>query len=435
MHVGDEGDPSAGRPVAVYSVRGMGGHRSRLPLAILGAAVAAGVATLLLRPRSGLIEPATVEATAYFSAEQLERAEDFRGPQRALALGGLAASGVVLAVLALRPPDAVRRALERGGRRPLLGAAATGAGMTLVLVAIGLPLAAISHERSVDVGLSTQDWGPWLGDVAKSSGLEAGFGALAGVVGIALVRRFRRHWWAPVAACAVAFGVLSLYLFPVVIDPIFNRFDPLPQGKLRTEVIELADRAGVEVGEVYRVDASRRTTGVNAYVGGLGNTKRVVLYDNLIEDYPPEQVRSVVAHELAHVKHRDVPRGLLWLAIVAPAGIFLAQQLAQRLPRGPRATGPKPGPEALPALALSLGLVSLALGLASNVLSRQVEARADAYSLRLTGDAAAHIALERRLALSNVSDPDPPALIHALLGSHPTTVERIGIGEAFARRR
>jgi STE24 endopeptidase len=161
----------------------------------------------------------------------------------------------------------------------------------------------------------------------------------------------------------------------------------------------------------------------------------VVLYDNLVEEFPQDQVRSVVAHELAHVKHRDVPRGLLWLAIVAPAATFLAQQLTRRLPRGPRSAGPKPGPEALPAIALALGVVSLTLGLASNVLSRQVEARADAYSLRLTRDAAAHIALERRLALSNVSDPDPPGVLHALLGTHPTTVERIGIGEAFAREK
>ena len=96
----------------------------------------------------------------------------------------------------------------------------------------------------------------------------------------------------------MAVGVLTIYLFPVVIDPLFNDFERLPDGKLRSDVLELADRAGVDVGEVYRVDASRRTTAANAYVGGLGHTKRVVLYDNLIEDFPPDEVRSVVAHEL-----------------------------------------------------------------------------------------------------------------------------------------
>ena len=97
----------------------------------------------------------------------------------------------------------------------------------------------------------------------------------------------------------------------------------------------------MDVGEVYRVDASRRTTAANAYVNGIGHTKRVVLYDNLIEDFPEDQVRMVVAHELGHQKHEDIYRGLAWLAIVAPAGTFLAQALAERFgaarPRRPQA--------------------------------------------------------------------------------------------------
>ncbi|HEX2232516.1 MAG TPA: M48 family metalloprotease [Thermoleophilaceae bacterium] len=404
-------------------------RRSRLPLAIVVAAAAAVAATLVLRPRSGLVEPAAVEVTDYFSAAELERARDFREPQRLIALAGLAVSGGTLALLALRPP---RRLLEPLGRRPLLGGAAAGAGISIVLVAANLPLAAVSHERSVDVGLSTQDWGPWLGDVAKAAGVEAVFAAGGGALALALMRRFRRNWWAPMAACAVAVGVVTLWLFPVVVDPLFNDFERLPDGKLRSDTLALAREARVDVGEVYRVDASRRTTAANAYVGGLGPTKRVVLFDNLIEGFPPEQVRSVVAHELAHQKHRDIWRGIAWLALVAPAGTFLAQRLTERI-RGTAGGPDKPGPGALPALALSLALVGFALGSASNVLSRQVEGRADAFSLRLTGDPAAHIDLERRLARVNVSDPDPPALLHALFGTHPTTVERIGIGEAWAR--
>jgi STE24 endopeptidase len=412
----------------------MGAHRSRLPLAVLAAVVAAGAATLILRPRSGLVEPAPVDVTAYFSPEELQRANDFRDPQRLLGLGGLALTGGTLALLALRPP---RRLLDPLARRPVLGAAAAGAGISVVLLVVGLPLAAVRHERAVDVGLSTQDWGEWLGDVGKSAGLEALFAAGGGALLLALVRRFRRNWWAPVAGCAVALGAATIWLFPVVIDPIFNDFERLPPGELRTEVLQLADRAGVEVGEVYEVDASRRTTGANAYVGGLGETKRVVLYDTLIERFPEDQVRSVVAHELGHQKHRDIYRGLAWLAIVAPAGAFLAMRLSERFGRrvGLDDPGRRPGPVALPAIALSLALVSFGLGIASNVLSRRVEARADAFSLRLTDDPAAHIALERRLALTNVSDPDPPELLHALFGTHPTTVERIGIGEAFEPRR
>jgi STE24 endopeptidase len=412
----------------------MQGRRLRLPLAILATVAAAGAATFLLRPRSGIIDPAAVDVEAYFSAAQLERAEDFRDTQRLLGLAGIAVSGATLAMLAWRPP----RRLPLAGplaRRPVLGGAAAGAGISILLVVVGLPLAAWRHERAYDVGLSTQTWGPWLGDVAKSAGIEAALAGAGGAVALVLVRRFPRRWWIPGSAIVVAFGVVTIWLWPVVIDPVFNDFDRLPRGRLRSEVLELARKADVKVGEVYRVDASRRTTAVNAYVGGIGPTKRVVLYDNLIDDFSPDQVRQVVAHELGHQKHRDLYRGLLWLAIVAPAGVYLVQRLAEAFGRreGLGDPGRRPGPAALPAIALAVSLVSLALGSASNVLSRQVEARADAFSLELTRDPAAHIALERELAERNIMDPDPPAVLQALFGTHPTTVERIGIGEAWAR--
>jgi STE24 endopeptidase len=404
--------------------------RSRLPLAILVAVVAAGAATFLLRPRSGLIEPAAVDVKGYFTAFQLDRAEDYRDVQRLLGIGGLVVGTATLALLAWRPP---RRLFDRLARRPILGGAVAGAGISLLLVAVELPLAAVRHERAVNVGLSTQDWLPWLGDLGKSAAIDAVFAAVGGALALLLIRRFRRNWWAPASAVIVAFGVVTIWLFPVVIDPLFNRFDPLPPGPTRSDVLELADEAGVDVGEVYRVDASRRTTAANAYVGGLGKTKRVVLYDNLIAAFPRDQMRLVVAHELGHQKHNDLIRGLVWFALVAPAGTFLAQALAERFARrdGLGDPGRKPTPIVLPAIALALALVSFGLGAASNVLSRQVEARADAFSLRLTQDPAAFVQLERRLALRNVSDPDPPSVLHALFGTHPTTAERIGIGEAF----
>ena len=147
-----------------------------LPVAAFAAVVAAAAAALLIRPRGGLIEPAAVDATAYFSAAQLERAEDFRDPQRLLALAGSALSGVTLARAGAAPAArAPRVACGRSGarRRPERGIA-------LVLVLVNLPLDAVRHDRAVDVGLSTQDWGPWLGDVAKAAGIGAVFAAAGG---------------------------------------------------------------------------------------------------------------------------------------------------------------------------------------------------------------------------------------------------------------
>jgi STE24 endopeptidase len=397
--------------------------RSRLPVAFVVAVAAAAAATFLLRPR-GVIQPAPVEAQQYFTASQLDRAHDFQGLQRVIGLAGLGIEIATLAVLVWRPP---RRLLARLERRPLLGGAAAGAGISLVLVVTGLPVSAWLRARALDVGLATQSWPNWAIDVLKAAGIGAVTAAIGGFVAMALVRRFPRHWWAPAAVLVVAFGVVTIWLYPIVIDPLFNRFDKLPDGRLRSEVLQLAKRAGVDVGQVYRVDASRRTSAANAYVIGLGHSKRVVLYDNLIDDFTPAEVRGVVAHELGHQKHNDLMRGLAWLAIVAPAGTFLTQTLAQRL-AGRERLGT---PAALPAIAFALVLVSLALGWASNVLSRRVEASADTFALEITHEPRAFIQFQRRISVQNVGDPDPPGWYHDLFGTHPKTIERIGAGVAF----
>jgi STE24 endopeptidase len=297
---------------------------------------------------------------------------------------------------------------------------------------VDLPLGAVAEQRARDFGLSTQDWGGWLGDAAKSAGIGAVFAALGGALLMALIRRFPRSWWAIGAVAAVVFSAVFVSYGPVVIDPLFNKFSALPNSPLRSEVLALAHKDGIDVGQVYRVDASRRTTGANAYVNGLGHTKRVVLYDNLLKDFSPDQVRSVVAHELGHVKHRDVPRGLLWLAIVAPAGMLVIQRLTERIaPAG--TSGRRAGPIVLPAAALSIAVVSFLLNIPGNVLSRQVERSADAHALHLDGDPAAFIAVQRKLALQNLGDPDPPGWLQVVFGTHPATVDRIGYALAWAR--
>jgi STE24 endopeptidase len=395
-------------------------------MAVVAALVVAEAAVLLLRPRDGVIDPAPVRFSSYFSAAEIDRARDFRRPQLALFGGTLLVEVAVLGVLVARPPRRLRGPM----RRPVLVAAVAGAGLALALDAAPLPLRAVAHERAVDVGLSTQDWAEWAGDLAKSwaiGGVVTGAGAAAAV---ALMRRFPRGWWLPGSAVVVAFGAATIYAGPVVIDPLFNDFEPLPPGQVRSDVLQLAGEAGVDVGEVYAVDASRRTTGANAYVAGLGNTKRVVLYDNLLDNFTRDEIRLVVAHELGHVHYRDVPRGLLFLALVAPVGLFAAAQATRRLaPAEARA-----GPAVLPALALSVGVLAFAVTAISNQLSRRVEARADSYALKLTQAPEPFIGFERRIALRNVSDPDPPDWVTAILATHPPTIERIGIGEAFRRQ-
>ena len=318
--------------------------RLRLPVSIVAALVVAEAAVFLMRPRDGL-EPVDAAPQTYFSTAFIERAEDFRSGQLLLYGARLAIEIGLLIYVVRRPPARLRARF----RRPVLAGAVTAAALSAAVTALTLPVSAISRERAKDVGLVTQSWTGWLGDVAKGVAIDAVIVGAGGALLVFGMRKLGRHWWAPAAAIAVGFGVVMTYLSPVLIEPVFNTFKPLPRGELRSDVLELADRAGVKVGEVYEMDASRRTTAANAYVAGLGSTKRVVLYDTLLRDFSPDEVRLVVAHELGHVHYDDVPRGLLYLAIVAPFGMFAVARLSERW-------APSGGPLAVPAVGLALAI-------------------------------------------------------------------------------
>jgi STE24 endopeptidase len=389
---------------------------------VAAAAVAWGAALALAPADDQLIAPADVAAGDFFTTAELERGREFRRGQVALGLAALAAEVALLALLAARPPARLRAL-----RRPLAGGAVAGAALAVAVSLVTLPFDAIARQRARDVGLSTQGWMGWAGDRLLSAAIAALFAAALAVVALALMRRLPRTWWMPGSGVVVAAAVAMVFAGPIVLDPLFNRFEPLPRGALRSDVLALARAADVRVGEVYVVDASRRTTGANAYVAGLGATKRVVLYDNLVRRFPRAEARVIVAHELGHQHYGDLHRGLLYVAIVAPFGLLAVAALTARLAPGRGGT-----PAALPALALAFLLVSTGLTWISNGLSRRVEARADAFALRATGDPGAAIAMQRRLVVRNVGDPDPPALVTDVLATHPPALERIGAARAFA---
>jgi Zn-dependent protease with chaperone function len=404
----------------------------RIGAVAVAAVIAAELAVWLMRPRGETLHPAPVSEHAYFSQAQLDRASDFRDGQRLLAIGTLAAEGAVLVVLAVWRPALFRSGLRRASQRPLLGAAAIGAGISLTLTVAALPFGIAAHERARDVGLSTQGIGPWLGDAGKSAAIGALLTAAGAALAVAMLRRLGRHWWIGGSAAVVFLAVVFSWLAPVLLAPVFNRFEELPPGKTRSDVLRLGERAGVKIGQVYRVDASRRSTAINAYVDGLGPTKRVVIYDNTLRELRPPELRSVLAHELGHVKGDDIWRGIAWVALVAPLGVLFVQFAGGALARR---SGDEPhSPAALPALALSIALAAFVLGAVSNQLSRRVEARADTFALELTNDPRAFIGLQRELALTNVADPEPPAALQWLFGTHPDTMQRIGAAVELERQ-
>jgi len=399
-------------------------RRPRWLPALLVTLAAAEAGARLLAPRTRTIKPARIEPRSYFTSEEIDRGARFARGQLALGLAGTALDVAALVALVAKPPALPRR-LAGLGDGPAAAAVAAAA-LSLASSAAGLPLAALSRRRALAVGLVTQSWRGWAVDLVKQEAIGAPLAAAGGGIVVALTRRWPRGWWGPAAAGSLGVAALFAALGPVVLDPIFNRFTPLPPGETRSDVLELAAAAGVQVGEVFSVDASRRTTAANAYVTGLGPTKRVVLFDTLLDRYTRDEIRLVVAHELAHVRHRDVQRGLAYAAIVVPAGALAVQRLSWSLAPARRGSA-----GALPALALAAASVATPIGLISSRLSRALERRADALSLELTDAPEAFISFERRIALQNVADLDPPRLVSTLLATHPPTLERIGAAVAF----
>ena len=378
----------------------------------------------LLSPRERPIEPAEIDLHSFFSEAEIQRGARYARPQLALGFGRAAIEGGALAFLVRRPP----RWLSGRSERPALRGALAGAGLAVGLSLPALPLSAIARRRGIAVGLVTQSWRGWAADLAKGAAIESVLAAAAGSAAVAVTRRYPRRWWLPASAGSVLFGGLLAALAPVVLDPMFNDYTPLPEGETRSDVLELARTAGVKVGEGYSVDASKRTTAANAYVAGLGPTKRVVLFDTLLDRYSRDEIRVVVAHELGHVRNRDVPRGVLYAALVAPAVALAVQRLSWEL-------SPERGnAAALPALALAAAAVGAPTGLIGNRLSRAIERRSDAYSLALTDAPDAFISFERAIAVQNVADLEPPRWFTSLLATHPPTAERIGSAVSFAAR-
>jgi STE24 endopeptidase len=275
-------------------------------------------------------------------------------------------------------------------------------------------------------GFSTQGAGGWLGDRAKGLALSVVLGAGAWAAAVALARALP-DWWALPAGAALALAVLLLsFVAPVVLEPLFNRFRPLDDEALAARLHLLSKRAGVPVREVLVADASRRTTKVNAYVSGIGRTRRVVVFDTLLEAADPVEVEVVVAHELGHRRSGHAVK-LTALAMAGAAGAIAVLWAVL----GTRVADPRTLPEAL-LLLLALELAALAPGA---WLSRRFERAADRCSLDLTEEPAAFARAHLELARRNLSDLEPPRLVYLLLFSHPTAPERLALGRAWVEAR
>ncbi len=308
--------------------------------------------------------------------------------------------------------------------------------LALTLLVIHAPLTFFAgYWLPHTYGQSAEGFGAWAGDHAKALGVD-----IATTVPILwllfwLIRRSQCRWalwfWAALIPI-IAFGIFAA---PLVVDPLFNRFTPLPPGPLQVQIKRLAAKAGIPDAPIYVVDKSRQTKQTNAYVTGIGSSARIVLWDTILPPrMPADQVVAIVGHEMGHY----VLKHLYWGFALSVLGLLLALPLAQRFAERLVARfGPRWGVDGLtdyaatPALLLTVSLFSFLLAPLTNAASREVEHQADAYGLQVTGNGPAMARAFVSLSEQNLSDPNPPPFIAFWLFTHPPLSQRIDFALSY----
>ena len=364
-----------------------------------------------------------------------QRAREYSRTKDRLSLLGIAVSllfgsAFVFSGLSRRLADLLLPAEGASAVQRLRYTAALSALTTLA----GLPLRYYSSfvvERRY--GLSTQDWLSWAADVVKGTaiGLPLELGLVEGLY--AAMRRWPQRWWLAVSAAVIPLTAIMSHLFPVLIAPRFNRYEPLRDEALAARLRDLTARAGIPVADVMQMDMSRRTTKANAFFAGLGRTKRIVLADTMLESFTPEEIEGIVAHEAAHQVHKDIWRfiglaGLTTLATTAAVNV-LASGLLRRMP-SLAGTDRLESSRSLPVLGVVMSLVGALVSPLQLAYSRQIERRADRYAIRLTGNPRGYAGAMRKLAAQNLADPSPSRAATLILHSHPPLAERIAAAQA-----
>ncbi len=366
----------------------------------------------------------------WYSAEEMEKADSYGIPLRKVLLAGGAVSFLIeLAVIGFHVAPKAIDAL--GVTNWVLGLFVSIAVIQGVSMLTSLPLSAWRELRyDKKWGFSKQTTKGFLSDLAK--GVPLGiiiFGLL--FVPLFAVIRATDLWWLlgglVFAAISITFGVL----FPIVISPLFNKYTPLEEGALRTEILETARKAGADINEVLVEDSSKRDTRPNAYVAGIGKVRRVVLFDNMLR-YPQDAIVSVVAHEIGHWKLRHIPRVIPFAILVTMVsfvvlGVLMENQAIQDL-AGVTSAG---DPGALPVFLFLFGGISKVTSLASAWFSRARERQADLYSYELLGSPEELKGFFHDISVENLLDLRPTTW-RRLKATHPPFAERMAMADAWS---
>lgn len=336
---------------------------------------------------------------------------------------------VLLIILGTGLSRRMRDVAMRWGKKPFASTVIFVALFSVVSAILTFPLdwySGFSVPHRFD--LSNQTFGAWLWEGIKTLGVGILMGAP--LIGLAMmaIRESPKRWWLMLWAGTLPVTIFLIVIYPLVIDPLFNKFEPLRDEKLRAELLELASRAGIEGGRVYQVDKSKQTKTLNAYVNGIGPSKRIVMWDTLLNKMNRDEVLFVMGHEMGHYVMHHVWKLLAFTMVVLFFVFWMGKHVVDwAVARwGPGWGFDSPAdPAAIPLLALILSVILFLLSPVFNANTRRVEHQADVFALELTRLNEAGARAFIKLAEESKSDPEPHRLIEFWRYSHPALHRRI----------
>jgi len=298
------------------------------------------------------------------------------------------------------------------------------------VLGFGLDYYGFRHEQKFQ--LSNQKFRSWLWDEVKGFLLGLILASILVELLYFMIRESPQHWWILTWGLFMSFFVVMAQLAPVVLFPIFYKFEPLDNEDLRRRLVQLSEQAGTRVRGVYRWNLSEKSKKANAALTGLGSTRRIILADTLLDNYAPEEIEAVLAHELGHHVHRHIMKSILVQAGITLFGFWVANfvlhysvdhHMFEELSDFAN----------LPLLAITATLISLMLMPALNAYSRYNERQADRYAFESITSIEPFISSMNKLAQQNLAERTPARWIEVLFHSHPAIAKRVAAAEAWSR--
>lgn len=382
-----------------------------------------------------------IEQHTGIDAERQQKAKEYARIRRYLSLVNIAigVAGVII-LLATNLNSWLRNLLQPLGWQPIAGWFPWQVLVYFLILVLGYEIltAPLSYYNGFILphryGLSTMKLSGWLGDLFKGLVLGLVLEGLAVELVYALLAFQPDSWWLWVAIVMLFFSVIMANLAPVLILPLFYKFSPLPEGDLTKRLLALADRAHTRVRGVFTMHMSSKTTAANAALMGLGNTRRIVIGDTMLDRYTPDEIEVVLAHELGHHVHRDLWKLIVSQSILTLGGLYMVNLVLHWAVDTQHYYAGLADAATIPLLLALIGAYGLIIMPIGNSYSRLIEYQADEYALQSTGMVEAFRGAMKRLANQNLSDVEPSPLIEFLFHDHPSVGKRLRHADEYEVR-